>query len=277
MLETLDFGYISPPVVWPTAGRRMLLEKTLIEQTALITGGSRGIGKAVVAALAARGARVAFTYVRNEAAAMETMDQVEGLTGIRPIAICCDSRDGEAVTDTVDRLIEEMGQIDIAVLNAGITRDQYLMMMNEEEFTSVIDTNLNGSFRFARALSRHMMGRRQGAIVTLSSIASLFGVAGQANYCASKGGLVAFTRALAAEMAPKGVRVNAVLPGFIETEMTARMPRRVKMASKEKVLLKRFGSPEEVAEVVAFLVSDAAGYIIGQSIVVDGGLTSTVS
>lgn len=253
------------------------MEKNLTEQTAVVTGGSRGIGKAIVSALSARGAQAAFTYVNNEKAATETVDSVERQTGQRPTAICCDSRDGEAVTRTIDQLIETMGQIDIAVLNAGITRDQYLMMMKEEEFTSVIDTNLNGAFRFARALSRHMMGRRQGAIVTLSSIASLFGVAGQTNYCASKGGLVAFTRALAAEMAPKGVRVNAVLPGFIETEMTARMPRRVKIESKEKVLLKRFGSPEEVAEVVAFLVSDAASYIIGQSIVVDGGLTSTVS
>jgi 3-oxoacyl-[acyl-carrier protein] reductase len=151
------------------------------------------------------------------------------------------------------------------------------MLMSEEEFTKVIDTNLTGAFRFARAACRPMMGRNSGAIVTISSIAADYGVAGQANYCASKGGLVALTRAFAAELAPKGIRVNAVLPGFIDTEMTAKMPREIKKTSKDRVLLKRFGTPWEVAEAVVFLVSDAASYIIGQTIVVDGGLTSTVS
>jgi 3-oxoacyl-[acyl-carrier protein] reductase len=252
------------------------VEQTLVGKSALVTGGSRGIGRAVVLALASRGAQVAFTYLNRDAVASEVVASIrEG--GGEVNAIRCDSRSNDQVTDTVERLIDEMGQLDIVVLNAGITRDQYLMMMTEEEFVSVVDTNLNGAFRFAKAVSRHMMGRRSGAIVTISSISSMFGVAGQTNYCASKGGLVSFTRALAAELAPKGVRVNAVLPGFIQTEMTAKMPRQIKLGAQDRILLKRFGAPEEVAEVVAFLVSDAASYIVGQSIMVDGGITSTVS
>jgi len=162
-------------------------------------------------------------------------------------------------------------------LNAGITKDQYLMLMKEEDFTSVIDTNLTGAFRFARAACRPMMARRTGAIVTISSVAAHAGIAGQTNYCASKGGLVSFTRALAAELAPKGVRVNCVLPGFIETEMTARLPRQVKRESLEKIMMKRFGTAQEVADMVTFLLSDKASYIVGQSFVIDGGLTAAVS
>ena len=252
------------------------MEKNLEGRNALVTGGSRGIGAAVVRELAKRGARVAFTYLKNEAAAAELVAEVEA-TGGEARAVHCDSADGEAVTRTVESLIDAFERIDILVLNAGITRDQYLMMMTESEFTGVVDTNLFGAFRYAKSVSRHMMARHAGAIVTISSISAMFGVAGQTNYCASKGGLVAFTRALAAELAPKGIRVNAVLPGFIDTEMTAKMPRQVKLGAKERILLKRFGRVEEVAGTVAFLVSDAAAYIVGQSIVVDGGLTSTVS
>jgi 3-oxoacyl-[acyl-carrier protein] reductase len=256
--------------------REDAMEKNLRGKTVLVTGGSRGIGASVVEALAERGARIAFTYVKNAAAAKTLVSSIEQ-SGGQAQAVQCDATDGEAVNRTVEALIDTLGQIDIAVLNAGITRDQYLMTMSEADFVSVIDTNLNGTFRVAKAVSRHMMGRKNGAIVTISSIAAMFGVAGQTNYCASKGGLVAFTRALAAELAPKGIRVNAVLPGFIDTEMTAKMPRQVKRSAKERILLKRFGRVEEVAGTVAFLVSDAAAYIIGQSIVVDGGLTSTVS
>lgn len=245
-------------------------------KVALVTGGSRGIGRDVVIDLAAKGARVFFTYQKNDQAAGEVKIEVEKLGGAAT-AIKCDSRSAEEVTATVDGVVEDGGALDILVLNAGITRDQYLMMMSEEEFESVIDTNLVGAFRFAKAASRPMMGRKTGAIITIASVAAVFGIPGQANYCASKGGLVAFTRAMAAELAPKGIRVNAVLPGFIETDMTARMPRRVKMESKEKILVKRFGTPKEVAEVVSFLASDSASYVIGQTIVVDGGLTSTVA
>ncbi len=245
-------------------------------KTALVTGGARGIGAAIVRDLAEGGATVLFTYRRNRDAASALAADWKGDAGIVR-GFECDSKDTESVCALVDQVIEEYGSIDILVLNAGVTRDQYLMMMNDEDFDKVIDTNLKGAFRFAKAVSRAMMARKSGTIVAISSTAAHFGTAGQTNYCASKGGLEAFCRALAAELAPKGIRVNVVTPGFIDTEMTAKMPRQIKQAAKDRILLKRFGTADEVAKVVCFLASDEASYIVGQSIVVDGGLTSTVS
>ncbi len=251
-------------------------EKIFEGNVALVTGGSRGIGRAIVEDLARKGADVTFTYLKGEEAASELVSKCVG-EGLKVEAACCDSRSTDLVTTLVEGLVESRGKIDILVCNAGVTRDQYLMMMKEEEFTDVIETNLVGAYRFTKAACRPMMTARSGCIITVSSVAAIFGIAGQANYCASKGGLVSFTRALAAELAPKGVRVNAVLPGFIETEMTAKMPRQVKRGSMERILLKRFGSAQEVSKVVSFLASPDASYIVGQAIVVDGGLTSTVS
>ncbi|MCU0661583.1 MAG: 3-oxoacyl-ACP reductase FabG [Myxococcota bacterium] len=244
-------------------------------RSALVTGGSRGIGAAVVRTLAARGATVAFTYRRakDEAAALVEKVRAEGGTAN---AHLCDSGDTAAVGELVNDLAGNGRGLDILVLNAGITKDQYLMMMSDEDFLRVIDTNLVGAFRFAKAACRPMMENRRGTIIAVSSVAAQFGIAGQANYCASKGGLTSLCRALAAELAPRGIRVNAVLPGFVDTEMTARLPRQVKQQSKDRILLKRFGTPQEIAEVVAFLASDAASYIVGQCLVVDGGLTTTV-
>ncbi len=256
--------------------QRWIVEQNLADKIALVTGGARGIGRAVVEDFARLGATVVFTYVKNDEAARSLEAALKDAPG-RVSGRRCDSTDAQAVDALVDEVISVHGRIDVLVLNAGITRDQYLMMMTEEDFTKVVDTNLVGAFRFAKAVSRPMMGARSGAIVAVSSVAARFGTAGQANYCASKGGLEAFGRALAAELAPKGIRVNIVLPGFIDTEMTAKMPRQVKQGAKERILLKRFGTPEEVAKVVSFLVSDAASYLVGQSIFVDGGLTSTVS
>lgn len=253
----------------------MIEEQKFQGQVALVTGGSRGIGAAVVQLLAARGANVAFTYRRSEEDARALVAKVQNSGGTAE-AHACDSTDAAAVTAVVDGLLARHGRLDTLVLNAGITKDQYLMMMSEEDFLKVIDTNLVGAFRFAKAACRPMMEARRGTIVAVSSVAAMFGIAGQSNYCASKGGLAAFCRSLAAELAPRGIRVNAVLPGFIETDMTARLPRQVKQTSKDRILLKRFGTSDEVAQVVAFLASDAASYIVGQCLVVDGGLTTAV-
>ncbi len=239
-------------------------------KTVVVTGGSRGIGRAIVNRFAAEGARVYFSYNRHEEAAREVAEAAGA------VALLCPQSDAEGVEQLVERITEETGRLDVLVNNAGITSDQYLMMMPFEQWEKVIDTNLHGAFRWVKGCCRSMISARRGAIVNVSSVSSLMGIGGQANYAASKGALTAFTRALAAELGPKGVRVNGVTPGFIETDMTAVMPRQVKRESRERILLKRFGLAEEVAAVVAFLASDDASYIIAQSIIVDGGLTATV-
>lgn len=204
-------------------------------KVALVTGGSRGIGKAVVQELCARGATVYFTWHRNEQAARDT----ETVTGARGRQCGQDSL--QAAEKLVELIIGETGRIDILVNNAGITADQYLMLMTEEDWHKVLDTNLSGAFRWARAVCRPMMNARAGAIVNVSSVAGLIGIAGQANYSATKGGMIALSRSLAAELGPKGIRVNCVVPGYIDTDMTAKMPRQIKRDSLERILLKRFG------------------------------------
>lgn len=245
----------------------MLLEN----RVALVTGGSRGIGKAVVSELVSEGARVFFTYNRNEQAALE----VSRLTGAE--AIPCSQLDNETIETTIDKIISTAGKIDILVNNAGITSDQYIMLMPLEEWDRVLDTNVGGAFRWVKAVSRPMLNVRQGTIVNIASVSGLVGIAGQTNYAASKGALISFSRALAAEFGPKGIRVNTVVPGFIETDMTSKMPRQIKHQNLQRILLNRFGKPEEVAKVVVFLTSDNSSYVVGQTIVVDGGLTGTVS
>ena len=239
------------------------------EQVVIVTGGSRGIGRSVVEAFAKRGAKVYFTYHKNEEAA-RALEDASGA-----IAVKCSQLDSECIENAVDTISKEHKRIDVLVNNAGVTADQFLMMMPYEQWEKVIDINLNGAFRWAKAVCRTMMLAQKGAIINVASIAGLVGTAGQTNYAASKGGLLAFTRSLAAELGAKGIRVNAVVPGFIDTDMTAVMPRQIKRQNLERILLKRFGSPEEVAQVVLFLSSDSASYIVGQTIVVDGGLSST--
>jgi 3-oxoacyl-[acyl-carrier protein] reductase len=177
----------------------------------------------------------------------------------------------------VATILDQTGTIDILVNNAGITSDMFLMMMPFESWNKVMDTNINGTWRWTKEVSRPMISAQSGAIITVASIAAHMGISGQTNYAASKGALLAFNRALAAELGPKGIRVNAVVPGFIETDMTGKMPRQVKRENKERILLKRFGTPREVAHVVSFLASDKAAYIMGQEIIVDGGLSATVA
>jgi 3-oxoacyl-[acyl-carrier protein] reductase len=240
-------------------------------QVVIVTGGSRGIGRAIVERFTAQGARVFFTYHQNEEAAAQVA------TACQAEAIQCSQTDAAAIDAVVARVMAATGRIDVLVNNAGITRDTFLMLMPAEDWNRVIDTNLNGAFRWCKAMTRPMLGARRGVIVNIASIAGLVGVMGQTNYAASKGALLAFTRALAAELGAKGIRVNCVVPGFIETDMSARVPRQIKLKNLDHIVLKRFGQPAEIASVVTFLASDAASYIMGQSIVVDGGLTATAA
>jgi 3-oxoacyl-[acyl-carrier protein] reductase len=237
-------------------------------QVVVVTGGSRGIGRAIVERFASRGAHVFFTYHQNEEAAA----QVTAAT--KAEAVKCSQTDAAAIESTVARIIAEKGRIDVLVNNAGITADMFLMLMSAEDWNRVIDTNLNGVYRWCKAVTRPMLGARRGVIINVSSVAGLVGVMGQTNYAASKGALLAFTRALAAELGAKGIRTNSVVPGFVETDMSARVPRQIKQQNLERIVQKRFGKPGEIASVVEFLASDAASYIMGQSIVVDGGLTA---
>jgi 3-oxoacyl-[acyl-carrier protein] reductase len=240
-------------------------------RTVVVTGGSRGIGRAVVARFAKDGARVYFTYHSNHQAA----DEAAAACGAT--ALHCPQSDAAAIAAAVDRVVAEAGRVDVLVNNAGISRDQYLMMMPAEDWDRVIDTNLNGVYRWCKAVARPMLEARAGAIVTVASVSGLVGIAGQTNYAATKGAQIAFSRSLAAELGPKGIRVNTVVPGFIDTEMTARMPRQIKQQNLDRILLRRFGQADEVAAAVAFLASDEAAYIVGQTLVVDGGLSATVA
>jgi len=240
-------------------------------QVVVVTGGSRGIGRAIVERFAAQGAKVYFTYHQNAEAAA----QVAAVT--KAEAIQCSQTDGVAITAAVEKIVAEAGKIDVLVNNAGITCDTFLMLMPPEDWNRVIDTNLNGVYRWSKAVTRPMLMARRGNIINVASIAGLVGVMGQTNYAASKGALLAFTRALAAELGAKGIRVNSVVPGFIETDMSARVPRQIKQKNLDHIVQKRFGKPEEVASVVTFLASEGAAYIMGQSIVVDGGLTATAA
>jgi 3-oxoacyl-[acyl-carrier protein] reductase len=236
-----------------------------------VTGGSRGIGKAIVEDFSRKGATVYFTYHLHEESARITQQECA-----RSQKMLCPQSDGAAIEKVIETICKQHGRIDVLVNNAGINADQFFMIMPEEEWTRVLDTNLNGAFRWAKAVSRRMLSAGRGVIINIASVSGLMGIGGQANYAASKGALLALTRSLAAELGPKGIRVNAVVPGFIDTDMTSKIPRQIKQQNKERILLKRFGTPKEVANVVSFLASEEASYIIGQALVVDGGLSSTV-
>jgi 3-oxoacyl-[acyl-carrier protein] reductase len=237
----------------------------------IVTGGSRGIGRAIVERFAALGARVFFTYHQHEDQAQE----VAAACGAE--RILCSQADTAAIDAAVQHVITAGGKIDVLVNNAGITRDNWLMLMPGEDWDKVLDTNVGGAFRWCKAVSRSMLGARAGVIINIASISGLMGVAGQTNYCASKGAILAFSRALAAELGVRGIRVNTVVPGFIETDMTAKVPKPIRDQNLQRILLKRFGKPAEVAAAVSFLASDEASYIMGQTIVVDGGLTAAVA
>jgi 3-oxoacyl-[acyl-carrier protein] reductase len=240
-------------------------------QIALVTGASRGIGAATVAALAAAGADVAINYQSSREAAQALAASLSG-SGVRLLPVQADVADAGQVSAMVEAVEAELGRTTILVNNAGITRDTLLARMSPEDFDDVIATSLRGAFLLSRAVARGMMKARGGAIINVSSVIGRRGNAGQANYAAAKAGLIGLTKSLARELGPRGVRVNAVAPGYVETDMTAALPEAMKEQIVGRTPLARLAAPEEIASVIAFLASPAAGYITGAVIPVDGGL-----
>lgn len=248
-----------------------MLENGLEKKVAVVTGASRGIGKAIAEKLASLGAMVIVNYNGSRERAEEVKAEIEAAQG--KAEICqCDVSDYEACETFIQNVIKEYGHLDILVNNAGITRDGLLMKMSEEDFDQVINTNLKGAFNTIRFASRQMLKQRSGRIINLSSVVGVAGNAGQANYVASKAGVIGLTKAAAKELASRGVTVNAIAPGFIETDMTQVLPEKVKEASVAQIPLGKFGKPEQVAAAAAFLASEDAAYITGQVLHVDGGM-----
>ncbi len=240
-------------------------------KVAIVTGSARGIGRAIALGLARRGADVVITDVDDEQAGATSREIVA--SGRRSLAIRCDVSKREEVVSLVDRTVKELGRLDIFVNNAGITRDTLLLRMTEEQWDMVLDINLKGTFFGCQAAAKVMMKARSGKIVNMASIMGLVGNAGQANYAASKAGVIALTRSAAKELASRNINVNAIAPGFIETEMTKELPEKAREAFMSIVPLKRTGKPEEVADLVCFLCSPESDYLTGQCITIDGGLT----
>jgi 3-oxoacyl-[acyl-carrier protein] reductase len=248
-----------------------LPDRELRGRVALVTGGSRGIGAAVCRELAAAGAEVAVNYVRDAAAADRVCAEVREAGG-RAQAVPGDVSTPEGAAALVGRVEAEVGPIAILVCNAGITRDNLIMKLSDDDWRSVIDTNLGGAFFACRAVARPMLKRRAGAIVTMSSVVGVHGNAGQTNYAASKAGLLGLTKSLAKELGTRGIRVNAVAPGYISTELTDALPEPAREAILGQTPLGRLGDPDDVARAVRFLVSDAAAFVTGDVLAVDGGL-----
>ena len=238
---------------------------------ALVTGGSRGIGRAVCLELARQGARVAVNYAGNAAAAEETVKACEAL-GAEAFAIQADVADAAASEAMVKEVLARFGRLDILVNNAGVTRDGLMPMMKEADWDAVLDTNLKGAFHCMKAVYRPMMKQKYGRIVNLSSIVGLRGNAGQANYAASKAGLIGLTKSMAKELAARNVTVNAVAPGFIDTDMTAALPEKAREAMLTAIPMGRLGQAEDVARAMAFFAGDASAYVTGQVLCVDGGM-----
>jgi 3-oxoacyl-[acyl-carrier protein] reductase len=246
--------------------------RTLDGKVALVTGGSRGIGKAVVVALSDAGATVAFTYRSSSTVSDQTVNEMRS-QGRRVLAHQSDASSFAESSAVVEKVIAECGRLDILVNNAGITKDGLLMRMSEEDWDSVIANNLKSVYNFSKAVCRPMMGQRSGKIINISSIAGVMGNAGQTNYASSKAGMIGFTKSLAKELGSRNIQVNAIAPGFVDTDMTEKLTPEQKKVLTDLIPLKRTARAHEIAAVVKFLASPDADYITGQVICVDGGMT----
>ncbi len=248
------------------------MEKNLVlNKVAIVTGGTRGIGRSIVLSLCREGADCAFTYTKNTIAAESLAQEVQDM-GRRATPFQLDVRDFEGAKTFVEEVKKKFGRIDILVNNAGITRDKSLMMMNKEDWSEVIDTDVTGVFNTSRACIITFLKQKSGNIVNISSVSGIHPLPGQVNYATAKAGVIGFTKSLAVEVAPYNIRVNAVAPGFVATDMTAAFTEKYKEKVTKMIPLGKFGTPEAVAQAVVFLVSDASQYITGQVIQVDGGL-----
>lgn len=243
----------------------------LAGKIALVTGASRGIGRAIAVALGKKGATVVVNYSGSEEKANETVNLVKEAGG-EAVAMKCNVADYKECEELAGAILEKFGRLDILVNNAGITRDGLLMKMSEEDFDSVVDTNLKGAFNMIRHFSRSFLKQRSGKIINISSVSGVMGNPGQANYSASKAGVIGLTKSVARELASRGICVNAVAPGFIDTDMTSSMPETAKKGTESMIPMGHMGKPEDIANVVAFLAEDESNYITGQVICVDGGM-----
>ena len=243
----------------------------LTDKVAVVTGASRGIGQEIAKTLAAQGATVIVNYNGSAQKAAETIQEIETMGG-KAEAVQCDVSDFDKAKELLDYVIKTYGHVDILVNNAGITRDNLMMRMSEEDVDTVISTNLKGAFNCIRHVARQMLKQKSGRIINISSVSGVLGNAGQINYAASKAGIIGMTKSAARELASRGITVNAIAPGFINTEMTAVLPETVKEGAVAQIPMKVFGETKDVAEAAAFLASDKARYITGQVLCVDGGM-----
>ncbi len=245
--------------------------KLLEGKTAIITGASRGIGKGIAQVFAQHGANVAFTYSSSTSAA-EALEKELSDNGVKVKGYKSNAADFEQAQELVKNVLEDFGGIDILINNAGITKDNLLMRMSEEDFDQVLEVNLKSVFNMTKAVQRTMLKQRKGSIVNMSSVVGVKGNAGQANYAASKAGMIGFSKSMALELGSRNIRTNVIAPGFIETEMTAKLDEATVAGWRQEIPLKRGGSPEDIANACVFLASDLSAYITGQVINVDGGM-----